>query len=69
MKKTHKNLLIGILALLSTLSYSQNLKKSKILFVVTSHNKLGDTGQKTGLWIEEFASPYYYLSPFHPCIL
>jgi len=31
----------------------------KILMVLTSHNKLGDTGQKTGFWLEEFASPYY----------
>ena len=30
-----------------------------ILFVLTSHDKLGDTGKKTGFWIEEFASPYY----------
>lgn len=27
--------------------------------VLTSHDKLGDTGQKTGFWLEEFASPYY----------
>lgn len=33
-----------------------------ILFVLTSHEKLGDTGKKTGFWIEEFASPYYTLS-------
>ena len=33
-----------------------------ILFVLTSHDKLGDTGNKTGFWIEEFASPYYMLS-------
>lgn len=32
-----------------------------ILFVLTSHDKLGDTGNKTGFWIEEFASPYYTL--------
>jgi len=32
-----------------------------ILFVVTSHDTLGDTGKKTGFWIEEFASPYYFL--------
>lgn len=32
-----------------------------ILFVLTSHDKLGDTGKKTGFWIEEFASPYYKL--------
>ncbi len=31
----------------------------KILMVLTSHDKLGDTGQKTGFWIEEFAAPYY----------
>lgn len=30
-----------------------------ILFVLTSHDKLGDTGKKTGFWVEEFASPYY----------
>lgn len=31
----------------------------KILLVLTSHDQLGDTGQKTGFWLEEFASPYY----------
>jgi putative intracellular protease/amidase len=31
----------------------------KILMVLTSHNKLGNTGEKTGFWLEEFASPYY----------
>ncbi|MGB0936666.1 MAG: type 1 glutamine amidotransferase domain-containing protein [Colwellia sp.] len=31
----------------------------KILMVLTSHDKLGDTGQKTGFWVEEFAAPYY----------
>ena len=33
----------------------------KILIVLTSHSELGDTGKKTGFWIEEFASPYYVL--------
>lgn len=33
----------------------------KVLFVLTSHDQLGNTGKKTGFWIEEFASPYYYL--------
>ena len=33
----------------------------KVLFVLTSHDKLGDTGNKTGFWIEEFANPYYSL--------
>lgn len=31
----------------------------KILIVLTSHSQLGDTGQKTGFWLEEFATPYY----------
>lgn len=34
----------------------------KILIVVTSHDQLGNTGKKTGIWIEEFAAPYYYLT-------
>lgn len=32
-----------------------------VLFVLTSHSDLGNTGIKTGFWIEEFASPYYHL--------
>jgi putative intracellular protease/amidase len=31
----------------------------KILMVTTSHDKLGNTGEKTGFWLEEFAAPYY----------
>jgi putative intracellular protease/amidase len=31
----------------------------KILMVMTSHSKLGNTGRKTGVWLEEFAAPYY----------
>ncbi|KFF02536.1 type 1 glutamine amidotransferase domain-containing protein [Chryseobacterium luteum] len=34
----------------------------KVLFVLTSHDKLGDTGLKTGFWTEELAAPYYALS-------
>ena len=30
-----------------------------ILMVLTSHDQLGNTGKKTGFWLEEFASPYY----------
>ena len=33
----------------------------KILMVLTSHEDLGDTGEKTGFWLEEFAAPYYVL--------
>ncbi|CCJ06494.1 type 1 glutamine amidotransferase domain-containing protein [Methylocystis sp. SC2] len=31
----------------------------KILIVLTSHDKLGDTGEKTGFWLEELVAPYY----------
>ncbi len=31
----------------------------KILMILTSHDMLGDTGKKTGFWLEEFAAPYY----------
>lgn len=30
-----------------------------VLMVLTSHDRLGDTGKKTGFWLEEFAAPYY----------
>ncbi|WP_341212394.1 type 1 glutamine amidotransferase domain-containing protein [uncultured Limimaricola sp.] len=32
---------------------------TKILMILTSHDRLGDTGEKTGFWLEEFAAPYY----------
>jgi putative intracellular protease/amidase len=36
----------------------------KILMVLTSHDQLGNTGKKTGFWLEEFAAPYYtFLDP------
>lgn len=31
----------------------------KILMVLTSHDTLGNTGEKTGFWLEEFAAPYF----------
>lgn len=34
----------------------------KVLIVLTSHDQLGDTGLKTGFWVEEFAAPYYVLA-------
>lgn len=34
----------------------------KVLFVLTSHSELGDTGKKTGFWVEEFAAPYYVMA-------
>lgn len=32
-----------------------------VLIVLTSHDELGNTGEKTGFWLEEFAAPYYRL--------
>jgi putative intracellular protease/amidase len=34
---------------------------SKVLMVLTSHDRLGNTGEKTGFWLEEFAAPFYVL--------
>lgn len=33
----------------------------RVLMVLTSHSELGNTGEKTGFWIEEFAAPYYVM--------
>ena len=33
----------------------------KVLMILTSHDQLGNTGKKTGFWLEEFAAPYYVL--------
>jgi putative intracellular protease/amidase len=35
--------------------------KKNILIVLTSHDQLGDTGKKTGFWLEELAAPFYVL--------
>lgn len=34
----------------------------KVLFILTSHEDLGNTGNKTGFWLEEFSDPYYLLT-------
>jgi putative intracellular protease/amidase len=34
-------------------------KVMKVLMVITSHDRLGNTGRKTGFWLEELAAPYY----------
>jgi putative intracellular protease/amidase len=46
---------------LEAITTNKKIKKMNILFVLTSHDKLGDTGNKTGFWVEEFANPYYTL--------
>ncbi|WP_446567187.1 type 1 glutamine amidotransferase domain-containing protein [Vibrio maritimus] len=35
------------------------MTQKKILMVLTSHRRMGDTNEETGLWLEEFAAPYY----------
>ena len=60
MKNIIKTVLIVVLAITGFIGQAQKQQKTKILFVLTSHDKLGDTGKATGLWIEEFATPYYY---------
>src|SRR5512132_2138018 len=42
-----------------SLHTNRNGDSMKILMVLTSHDRLGDTGKKTGFWLEEFAAPYY----------
>lgn len=39
----------------------EKTREMNILFVLTSHDKLGNTDKKTGFWVEEFANPYYAL--------
>jgi putative intracellular protease/amidase len=38
------------------------MKALTILFIVTSHGMLGDTGHPTGVWLEELTTPYYALT-------
>src|SRR5207247_5591613 len=37
----------------------QRKRNMKIVMVLTSHDQLGNTGRKTGFWLEEFAAPYF----------
>jgi len=46
---------------MATAQKQNNTKVKKVLFVVTSHDQLGNTGKKTGFWTEELAAPYYAL--------
>src|SRR6267142_309031 len=43
-------------------SWTDRIRKEqtmKVLMVLTSHDQLGNTGRKTGFWLEEFAAPYF----------
>ncbi|SHF97514.1 Putative intracellular protease/amidase [Flavobacterium segetis] len=57
------SIIVLTLSCIPATAQKQNKKvMKKVLFVLTSHDKLGDTGEKTGFWVEEFAAPYYELS-------
>lgn len=62
-----KKITLFAITLFTAVSLSATAQKSskrtmkKVLFVVTSNDKLGNTGEKTGFWSEEFAAPYYEL--------
>lgn len=54
--------LIGISAIfLANYTYAKETNMSKILFVVTSHDKKGETGEKTGYYLSEVSHPYHVL--------
>ncbi len=54
-------LVLTLSCFMATAQKQKNKKMKKVLFVVTSHDKLGNTGEKTGFWTEELAAPYYAL--------
>lgn len=64
MKKIVTLIVVALTASCLTVTAQNKKKKSmkKVLFVVTSHDKLGNTGKKTGFWTEELAAPYYALT-------
>ena len=63
MKRIALLTIIAFTAFSTAATAQKSTKKSmkKVLFVVTSNDKLGNTGEKTGFWSEEFAAPYYEL--------
>jgi hypothetical protein len=53
---SHDELTVALLRPLFCPAHPQTIMK--VLFVLTSHDELGNTGKKTGFWLEEFAAPY-----------
>src|SRR5260370_27708108 len=64
-KSKSKSAIVASATMISPCSITELLNATestitmKILMVLTSHDKLGNTGRKTGFWLEEFAAPYY----------
>jgi len=61
MKITKIILAITLFTSIVTTSKVSAQTVKKVLIVLTSHEDLGNTGKKTGFWLEEFADPYYLL--------
>ncbi|WP_223605771.1 type 1 glutamine amidotransferase domain-containing protein [Chryseobacterium sp. OSA05B] len=65
---TYFPVLIAFLAIMACAEHKnkpvkkEEMKHQKVLFVTTSFDEVKSNGQKTGLWIEEFATPYYALA-------
>lgn len=59
MKKIALFAIIALTVSCATINKQNKKGMKKVLFVLTSHDELGNTGEKTGFWIEEFAAPYY----------
>lgn len=62
MKKIALFAIIALAVGCATINKQNKKGMKKVLFVLTSHDELGNTGEKTGFWIEEFAAPYYELA-------
>lgn len=56
------SIMIAIVSLCGLTASAKDISMKKILFVVTSHDQLGNTGKKTGFYFSEVAHPYYVLS-------
>jgi len=58
MEKPMWLLMFGLHAVRAAVRH-EGMENMKVLMVLTSHDRLGDTGKKTGFWLEELAAPYY----------
>jgi putative intracellular protease/amidase len=62
--KTTKTIIVLAITLFTSIVTTSKVSAQtakKVLIVLTSHEDLGNTGKKTGFWLEEFADPYYLL--------
>jgi hypothetical protein len=57
--RTAIGLKLGEMESINTQTGKAREEQMKILMVITSHDQLGNTGRKTGFWLEEFAAPYF----------